>query len=197
MAKINPIRIHGRWDEGYALDLHTISSEIIGEDVSGKLIFQTIRTDLGELLFKLKYRSDLSVINNIIEAIVNFLIEWSILNKIDGIIPIPPSKEDRPFQPVLEIARQLSKKTKISLFEDVLSKAKTSEELKNIEEKKEREKILYDTLYVSKILTGKIILLLYDLIRSKATLNVATHLLYKAGASKVFVLTLTKTRTKI
>ena len=32
MGKINPIKIYGEWKEGYAMDLHTISSEYLGEN---------------------------------------------------------------------------------------------------------------------------------------------------------------------
>jgi hypothetical protein len=51
--KFTPRRINGAWREGFALDLHTLSSEYVGDDEFGHPRFDTIRTEIGELLYQL------------------------------------------------------------------------------------------------------------------------------------------------
>ena len=53
---MHPMRVPGSWREGYVLDYHTKSSEFLGYDEYGHPRFETIRTEVGELLYRLKYR---------------------------------------------------------------------------------------------------------------------------------------------
>ncbi|MDQ2088024.1 hypothetical protein RBH29_16465 [Herbivorax sp. ANBcel31] len=48
-----PIKIFGNWKDGYAIDLHSISSEYVGDNEYGYSTFDTTRSILGELLYKL------------------------------------------------------------------------------------------------------------------------------------------------
>jgi len=72
MVSINPRRIPGRWRDGYALDIHTIHSEFLGHDEYGHPQFGTTRSDIGELLYQLKYRSDDAVVPSLVETIAAF-----------------------------------------------------------------------------------------------------------------------------
>lgn len=198
MTNINPRKLHGGWFEGYALDLHTLSSEFLGYDAYGHPDFATKRSELGELLYKLKNKSDKSVIPHIIDAVVNFLnFEWKISSKIEGIIPIPPSKTVRALQPVIELAKGISSAVGVKLYSDYLIKGKDTQELKNIYDFHERMEVLKDIYDVQDdTLLDKNILLFDDLYRSGATLNAATNVLYKKGkVGRVYVLALTKTRS--
>ena len=47
MAEFHPRQIIGKWREGYALDVHTISSTPIGHNEFGHMQFETIRSRLG------------------------------------------------------------------------------------------------------------------------------------------------------
>jgi len=180
MITINPIKIHGRWFEGYALDLHTLSSEFLGHDPYGHAIFSSKRSELGELLYKLKNKSDKSVIKDIVDTVVNFLnLQWKIIGMIDGIIPIPPSKTGRALQPVMEIAKGVSAAIDIELFSDYIKKEKETPELKNIYDFHERMELLKDIYTINdNKLVNKKVLLLDDLYRSGATLNAAANTLY-------------------
>ena len=60
-------------EEGYALDLHTTSSTFLGYDGYGHPQFETVRSELGELLYKLKYRADPSAVDSIAETAAGFL----------------------------------------------------------------------------------------------------------------------------
>ena len=55
---INPIPISGPWCQGWALDLHTLSSVFIGDDSFGNPQFDNKRSEIGELLYQFKYRGD-------------------------------------------------------------------------------------------------------------------------------------------
>lgn len=50
--------VHGNWAAGYALDKHTVSSTFDGYDDNGHPKFTTIRTEVGEATYQLKYRQD-------------------------------------------------------------------------------------------------------------------------------------------
>lgn len=56
MVDINPIQLHGNWDLGYALDVHTLNSILLGEDAFGHPRFESTRSNIGELLYQFKYR---------------------------------------------------------------------------------------------------------------------------------------------
>ena len=196
MIKISPKQIKGKWTSGYALDFHTLSSIYIGDNEYGHPQFETTHSDMGELLYRLKYRSDKSVIQVIVETLVEFLKSKNWI--LDLIIPVPPSRESRTFQPVLSIAKEISKFSGIKICTDCVVKIKRTPELKGIYEFKKRIEILKDAYTVVKReIEGRNILLFDDLYRSGATLNAITQILKNEGKAKeVYVLTLTMTRSK-
>lgn len=196
MMKISPRRIKGKWTCGYSLDLHTLSSEYIGDNEYGHPHFDTKYSDMGGLLNRLKYKSDKSVLRIIIDTAVEFLNSkrWS----VDLIIPVPPSRETRAFQPVIAVAKGVSKFTGIKLCTDCVVKIKKTPELKDIYEFSKRIEILKDAYAVAKReVEGRNILLFDDLYRSGATLNAITQALKDKGKAKeVYALTLTITRSR-
>ena len=196
MIKISPKQIKGKWNSGYALDVHTLSSEYIGDNEYGHPQFDTKYSDMGQLLNRLKYKSDKSVLGIIVDTVVEFL---NIKNwPVDLIIPVPPSRSVRAFQPVIAVAKEISKFTGMKLCADCIVKLKQTPELKNMYELKKRLEILKDAYHVVKQqVEGRNILLFDDLYRSGATLNAITQALKNEGkAEKVYALTLTKTRRR-
>ncbi|NPA34571.1 MAG: ComF family protein [Chlorobi bacterium] len=183
--KYNVHILEGNWHIGWALDLHTI--EAVGTGA-----FQ--RTYLGELLYQIKYRGNLELIDDITHIAVQFLRTRYVLPWLKAIIPIPPS-QPRPVQPVIEIANRLGKHLNLPVPLDYLLKKKNTEPLKNINDPKQRIKILSDAFRVSDLrFAGKYILLFDDIYRSGETLKAATSVLMSEGrVKKVFVLTITKT----
>lgn len=87
MVQINPKRISGNWKEGFALDFHSLSSEYIGDDEYGRPQFATTRSEIGELLYRLKYKEDKSVLGDIINTASEFIksTNWP----VDIIVPLP------------------------------------------------------------------------------------------------------------
>jgi competence protein ComFC len=188
------IEITGAWDKGFAFDVHTLSSTYLGPDETGRDRFDNVHSEMGELVYKLKYGQDLSVL----ARIVALLDKIKGLENFDVIMPIPPTEKDRAFQPVAEIARALGRHRGVEVRTDVLAKRPGGSQLKNVEDTLERIKLLQASIYIDRAgnVTGKRVLLIDDVYRSGATLAVATAALREAGARYVGVLTMTKTRTK-
>jgi competence protein ComFC len=197
-VEIHPRKIRGKWADGYALDLHTTSSTFLGYDGYGHPQFETVRSELGELLYKLKYRADPSAVDSIAETATEFLKEkWRI--EVDLIVPVPPSDRSRKRQPVLEVATAISDRTGIELCLDGVVKVKQTQQLKNVFDFKERVAALEDAFTVEKAkIQGKRVLLFDDLFRSGATMNTISEcLITDCGAQVVCALTLTRTRSSL
>jgi len=71
--KINPQKLYGIWTEGFALDFHTLSSELVDYDQLGNPRFETKRSEIGELLYNLKYKNALNTADKIITSALSFL----------------------------------------------------------------------------------------------------------------------------
>ena len=193
MIKINPQRLDGIWQEGWALDLHTISSIPLPDGS-----FDTTRTAIGEMLYQLKYRFDRSQIQTIAVIASSFLQSQSFFPKLEGIVPVPPSDESRPFQPVLELAKAIGRKVNLPVYIGLVRKVRKTDLLKNVEDPETRRKLLRGAFRVDdKSLKGKCVLLFDDLFRSGVTLSeVARTLIQQGEVKEVYVMTITKTRTK-
>lgn len=199
MVSIKPQRITGTWDEGFVLDIHTLSSSLIGCDEFGHEMFETKRSALGELLYKLKYGTDRAVLNDILDTVVDFLLnKWKVVQSLDLIVPMPPSSISRRSQPVIELARGLSSRIHVPVSENALVKVKKTPQLKNVYDYQERAQLLSGALQARpSLVQGKTVLLLDDLYRSGATLNAASQALRQRGKAKtVYALVLTRTRSK-
>jgi|ERR1035438_1202259 competence protein ComFC len=194
MIEIHPKEIKGSWDEGYVLDLHTISTTMIGYNEFGHPEFDTVRSELGEAIYRVKYKADKGVISPIVETAVKFVITWNILPNV--IVPVPPSKTQRVFQPVTEIASGLATTLKIEMDTTSLSKTQPTGQMKDIGDFSARVEALEAAIVCGKSFAGKRVLLLDDLLQSGATLNVSARTLKQQGmADRVYALALTRTRS--
>lgn len=195
MASFAPREILGNWRKGFALDLHTISSEFIGHDEFGRPQFDTKRSELGELLYRLKYNRDASVVPEIVSAALQFI--KSLRQPLDAIVPVPPSTQ-RDSQPVLILAQALSQSLGAPMRACV-TRVRDIPQLKNVNDLDERMKLLEGLHKIDPgAVEGKRILLFDDLYRSGATMNSITAELFAAGkAADVFALTITRTRSNL
>lgn len=193
MVEIHPMRIPGRWEEGFVLDYHTVSSIYLGDDLYGRPVFDTTRTEIGELLFRLKFRSDNSVASEIAGIIADFLVRWN--PDIELIIPVPPSSP-RNVQPVFVIAERLGERLGIPAMFDCVARTKEMPAIKNIYDYEERVSLLEDAHeVVQSSAAGKRVLLFDDLYRSGATMNSIADVLYNQGnVAAVYGLAITRTR---
>lgn len=188
------IKIDGNWKAGYAIDLHTISSVYLGDNPDGQPQFDNDRSEMGELINRLKYHSDETAIPKIIELINKNLKN---IKTVNFIIPVPSSNLNRTFQPVYKIVEELSRNSTVPLLKNVVSKTNV-EELKSITNPAKREALLRNSLKLNPQIDieNKVILLIDDVYRSGATVRAVTDLLYnQAKVKSVYVLTMTKTRS--
>ncbi|UJS23082.1 ComF family protein [Thiothrix winogradskyi] len=189
------IELKGNWKRGFAYDVHTLDSVYMGVDEHGHDSWQTTRSEMGELLYRLKYQGDASVVGQIVDR----LGKYKGLETMDAIIPVPSTNKQRKIQPVLAIAQALAQRINVPVLDNVLQKQTGGQELKNVDDPQARQALLKTslTLNPNANLAGKNILLLDDLYRSGSTLTVATDILYQqAKVKNVFVLVMTKTRSK-
>lgn len=195
VANSNPVKIEGLWKEGFALDVHTLSSDYLGDDEFGHAIFRTTRTELGELLYRLKYQKDASAVDGIVDAAFAFLKSWN--PGADVIVPVPPTKATRPHQPVVTLATALGARLRLPVHSDCVRLRKEIPELKDVFDFAARLRLLEDAHEVDPTaVAGRRVLLFDDLFRSGATMNAITKGLRAAGAVEVFALAITRSRSK-
>jgi predicted amidophosphoribosyltransferase len=185
------VRIFGPWHAGWALDLHVLSSTPRGDGT-----YETIRTEIGQQLFELKYRNERRHIEPLAEAAARVVGALLVRPYLEALIPVPPSAP-RTVQPVMEVARAIGRLTGLSVPEDYLRKTKTTQSLKDIFDTTERKAQLAGAFAVADDrFAGKRVLLFDDLFRSGETLSEITHTLVEQGkVDRVYVLTLTRTRS--
>ena len=184
------INLEGNWKSGKAFDLHTKASTYLGVDEFGHDQFDNVRSEMGELVYQLKYKQALSKIVDLLDGIAG-------IEGFDFIVPIPATNKKRPFQPVELIALALGERRHVSVASDALTN-EGAEELKGVTDPVARNELLTEAIKLHKPqrFDGRKILLVDDLYRSGSTLRVATALLYaEAHAGQVSVLTMTKTRS--
>ena len=203
MTNIDPREIHGNWTAGWALDVHTLSSR----PLPGTNRFDTTRTELGELVYKLKNKdakyNNRSKIEPIAEIAAKFVKEkfkvkgHFVYPYLKAIIPTPPSNQDRCFQPVVEIAVKMGEIMDLPVPINYLTKVKETAQQKNRESERGGKERLQGAFNVSQHGKYNCVLLFDDIYQSGKTLTEVTDVLQKQGGiSRVLVLTLTQTRTK-
>lgn len=194
MVATQPMKIPGRWRDGFVLDYHTVSSTYLGDDEYGHAQFETRRSELGDLLYRLKYRGDTTVVEPIVEAASSFIAEWS--PEIDVVVPVSPSRE-REVQPVFLLAEGIANGTGVAYAPECVSRLRDLPELKNVYSYQQRTRLLAGSHAVDKRRTeGKRVLLFDDLYRSGATMNAVAIALYDDGAARdVFTFAITRTRS--
>ncbi len=185
---LNPKSIRGNWSAGYVLDKHTISSEYVGENEFGHPIFETERSDLGQLLYELKYRHNKSKVHEIIEMIHPFVNQWIESLDIDGIIAVPPSNKNRIYQPVDVISKELSSSLGIYYFKGFLSKNS------NVQAKNDTSDTTNSMVARKKFKRSVNVLILDDLFNTGTSLKEASRVVSNdPNVKNIYVLALTRT----
>jgi predicted amidophosphoribosyltransferase len=166
------IELKGNWKKGFAFDVHTLDSVYLGVDEHGHDRWANTRSEMGQLVYDLKYGKDQTAL----EKIVDLLDKMKGIETIDYIVPIPPTNPSRQLQPVSQIARELGKRRGVRVLDGLLLKKRGGPELKNVEDPTERRELLRKSLILSKDydISGTNVLLVDDLYRSGATLSAAT-----------------------
>ena len=175
--KVSLRQIRGPWDEGWVLDKHSISSEYLGEDEHGHPQFNTIRTEVGEATFKLKYRNDWAQAKPLAQAIADNI--YTKLSLVGFIVPMPASSQ-RARQPVTEVANELGVLVKTPVFSNLLIKAKNGKSLKDLSTKDEKIEAIGSSFSLNDEISEngqRNVLVVDDLFHTGASMETACKLL--------------------
>lgn len=188
---INPMWVQGCW----VLDYHTISSVLHGTDVYGNPQFDTQRTEIGELLYMLKFRpreTDDNLVTVVAGTIADFIRKRP--SHIDIIVPVPHSQDRPRLRDLLEC---LSEQLEVPVSFDIVTRSRDVPAIKNIEDYEERVRLLQDAHRVNPTrIAGKRVLLFDDVYRSGATMSSVARALYLEGNAKsVYRFAITRTRS--
>jgi len=165
VIEIHPQLIVGRWRQGYVLDLHTLSSTYLGDDEYGHAVFDTKRSPVGELLYRLKYQSLASVIPELVSTAAQLLRTWN--PDVDVVVPVPATKDARKEQPVALLSRDVAAEIGAEITLSCIVKRKATKELKDVFDADARQALLEGAYAVqADAVRGKRVLLMDDLYRS-------------------------------
>jgi len=182
---------HGLWDQGWALDKHSLKSTYIGDEW-GHPRFETVRTEVGEATFLLKYRQGWDQVQALAQALADNI--YPKFKNVGFIVPMPASTA-RERQPVTEVAEALGAIVKVTVFTDLLRKAHNGKKLKDLNTKAEKTEALGDSFSVNDEITndGKWnVLVIDDLYHTGATMEMACKVLRNyPKVGKIYVATLT------
>lgn len=189
IVKINPESVVGPWAEGFVLDKHVISSVPTGY-LGEHMQFDTTRSALGELVYRLKYRGGQPT--DIVETATAFVNDhWA--GKIDCVVAPPPSLH-RTNQPAMLIADGIARSLGVAHLLAAVIKATATPQMKNtaIEE---RAPLLSAAIQPGPdSVDGCRVVIVDDLWETGSTMKRVAEVLGTKGASAIRVLAMTRTK---
>jgi len=180
LSSPHPRPLKGLWQVGFALDFH---SSFRGADWE--------RSAIGELVYRLKYEEDRSVLPLLVEHTLALFAAHPQMTEFDVIVPVPPSTP-RPFQPLEAYCQALAQAVGKPV-KNCLVKTRPTRPQKEMSTLAQKRANVAGAFTVQGEVTGERILLVDDLYDSGATLEEITRLLLRHGARQVNVLTWTRT----
>ncbi len=170
-------------------------TSICGECISsrpyfhGSFVYGLYEGVLKEAIHHLKYLSVRSL-----AAPLSELLLTTSLPEADLVVPVPPDSsrlKKRYFNHTSLIARYLSKRLRIPLSLDSLIKIKSTPPQTGLK-REERQKNLRNSFRVTRRFSGERILLIDDVITTGITVQECSKQLFKAGASRIYVVALAR-----
>jgi predicted amidophosphoribosyltransferase len=190
--KTNLKQINGVWDQGWALDKHMSKSTFVGYSEHGHPKFDSVRTEVGEAVYQLKFQEDWNRVMPLAQALADFA--YPNLQDIGLIIPMPATKM-RVRQPVLEVANCLGRLGDRPVFPHILLKAPNGKPLKDLATKAEKVAAIGDSLSIANGIQNEgrwNVLLIDDLFHTGASMEAACKALRTyPKVNKIYVAALT------
>lgn len=180
LSSSHPRPLKGNWHTGFALDFH---SSYKGADWN--------RSGIGDLVYRLKYEMDSSVLPTLVEHTRKLFDAHPEMKQFDILLPVPSSTQ-REFDPVHEFCKALSRAFGKAI-QTSLVKTRQTQPQKEIHTLPQKRDNVAGAFALNNDITGKSILLVDDLFDSGATLEEITKILLRSKTARVNVLTLTRT----
>lgn len=187
--KINPIKLAGNWEEGYALDYNVNKIEYLKENIFGYPEFEIEHTEIGKNLIEFKELEDISKGRELAEVIACFVRdEWKISDKIEGIISAPTTK-NIPNDPLYKLVKMVGINLKMPFSNSFFSKL-LPDEIKKLSDE-EKMNILKNNIKKDKALKKRgSILLIDDFYNTGTTLKcISTLLRDDINLDNIYVIT--------
>lgn len=181
--------VGGQWDDGYVLDQYSPGHWRRRVDAQGRNFWEKVRTQAGDLIYRLKYDWERKAALPIAEQLAA-----SVLSRFGDnatyIVPMPPSME-RDWQPVTEVSLHLARVKGFKVLNGFLKKRCDGNQMKRIDTKKEKLGFLRDSFWIDEERMPKgrhDLVLVDDVCRSHATLEVACERLRRSRhIGRIFV----------
>ena len=194
--KVSLKKISGAFNEGYALDKHSILSDFIGYNRHGFRRYKTTRTPAGEAMYQLKYQNDFDQVAPLAKAVFcNILPKFP---EIGLVVPAPASRT-RPRQPVHEVAADIARRIGVPLSDNLIRTSPDAPNigsLKDMNTREEKDDALDGRYFLNKAIEKKgswNALVMDDLYDSGATMDAVCSLLAEYDKiSGVYVAALTR-----
>ena len=180
LSSPHPRPLKGNWQVGFALDFH---STFRGADWE--------RSAIGELVYRLKYEDDRSVLPRLVAHTLALFAAHPEMNEFEVIMPVP-SSTPRAFNPLEAYCRALAEALGRPV-QACLVKTRPTRPQKEMKTLAQKRANVAGAFAVQGEVTGRRILLVDDLFDSGATLEEVTRLLLRYGARQVNALTWTRT----
>lgn len=176
-----PKPLRGPWKAGFALDFHSRYAGSAWE-----------RSEIGEQVFQLKYRRARQQAVPMASRLHAFIEQHPRFKNVDGIVTVPPSRKTA-FDAISAIAKILAEKLNIDLLENRLVRIRETAPQKSMTNLAQKRANVRGAFAVNGNVRSLRLLVLDDLYDSGATLEEVFGVLSRAGATEIYVLTLTKT----
>jgi predicted amidophosphoribosyltransferase len=187
--KLNPIRLTGDWEEGFALDYNAKKISWTGSNIFGYPKLNYEYTEIGEILYYMKEFDEYAKCQELADIMAEFLrSEWKIADKIDGIIAAPVTA-DLPNAPLYKLVKMIGDRTEKPVSVNFFAKL-TVGEIKALDDREKIDIYRNNIKKMKKLQSRGNILVVDDFYNTGTTMKSLAGLLKEdINLDKLYVLT--------